>query len=74
MSRVRRRPVAAPPRYDPPSVAWWGASPLAPHLLDLFQLKSIEATVDFAPEPVIDEDRKRLAERLREAVRELKGE
>ena len=60
--------------YDPPSVSWWGERSLAPHLLDLFRLQRIEATVDFAPEPVIDEDRKRLAERLREAVRALKGE
>jgi 1-acyl-sn-glycerol-3-phosphate acyltransferase len=66
------RPVhAAALRYDPPSVAWWGESSLVPHLLGLFRLKRIEATVDFAPEPVIDEDRKRLAERLREAVGRL---
>src|SRR4051794_14189975 len=69
------RPVhAAALRYDPPSVAWWGERSLAPHFLDLFRLKRIEASVDFAPEPVIDGDRKRLAERLREAVGELKGE
>lgn len=65
---------AAVLRYDPPSVAWWGERSLVPHLLDLFRLKRIEATVDFAPEPVIDGNRKRLAERLREVVVELKGE
>ena len=65
---------AAALRYDPGSVAWWGERSLAPHLLDLFRLQRIAATVDFAPEPVIDENRKRLAERLREAVRDLKGE
>jgi 1-acyl-sn-glycerol-3-phosphate acyltransferase len=54
--------------YDPPSVAWWGDTALVPHLLDLFRLERLTATVDFAPEPVIDGDRKRLAERLREAV------
>jgi 1-acyl-sn-glycerol-3-phosphate acyltransferase len=69
------RPVhAAALRYDPPSVAWWGERSLAPHLLDLFRLRRIEATVEFAPEPVIDENRKRLAARLREVVGELKGE
>lgn len=69
------RPVhAAALRYDPPSVAWWGDSSLMPHLLDLFRLERIEATVEFAPEPVIDGDRKRLAERLREVVGELRGE
>jgi 1-acyl-sn-glycerol-3-phosphate acyltransferase len=65
---------AAALRYDPPSVAWWGATSLAPHLLGLFRLERIEAGVDFAPEPVIDHDRKRLAERLREAVQSLRGE
>ncbi len=54
--------------YDPPSVAWWGDTALVPHLLGLFRLERLTATVDFAPEPVIDSDRKRLAERLREAV------
>ena len=65
---------AAALRYDPPSVAWWGERSLVPHLLDLFRLRRIEATVEFAPEPVIDEDRKRLAARLRDAVVDLKGE
>ncbi|MFL6231893.1 MAG: lysophospholipid acyltransferase family protein [Thermoanaerobaculia bacterium] len=65
---------AAALRYDPPSVCWWGGTPLGAHLLGLFRLERIEATVDFAPEPVVDGDRKRLAERLRETVRSLKGE
>jgi 1-acyl-sn-glycerol-3-phosphate acyltransferase len=59
---------AAALRYDPPSVCWWGATALVPHLLSLFRLERIEATVSFAPGPVVDGDRKRLAERLREAV------
>jgi 1-acyl-sn-glycerol-3-phosphate acyltransferase len=63
---------AAALRYDPPSVCWWGGTPLARHLLGLFRLERIAVTVSFAPEPVIDEDRKRLAERLREAVRAVR--
>ena len=63
---------AAALRYDPPSVAWSGGTALVPHLLGLFHLERIEATVDFAPEPVADGDRKRLAERLRAAVRALR--
>jgi 1-acyl-sn-glycerol-3-phosphate acyltransferase len=59
---------AAALRYDPPDVAWWGEAALLPHLLGLFRLRRIEATIDFAAEPIVDEDRKRLAERLREAV------
>ena len=47
-----------------------GGTPLGSHLLSLFRLPRIEATIDFAPEPVIEADRKRLAERLREAVLE----
>ena len=65
---------AAALRYDPPCVAWWGEVSLAPHLLGLFRLERIEAAVSFAPEPVADGDRKRLAERLRNTVRDLKGE
>jgi hypothetical protein len=31
-------------------------------------LQAIEATVRFAPEPIFETDRKRLAERLRQAI------
>lgn len=65
---------AAALRYDPPAVAWWGETSLAPHLLGLFRLERIEASLDFAPEPVTEGDRKKLAERLRDEVRTLKGE
>jgi hypothetical protein len=41
-----------------------------PHLLSLFRLPRIEATIDFAPAPAVEADRKRLAERLREIVLE----
>jgi 1-acyl-sn-glycerol-3-phosphate acyltransferase len=54
--------------YDPPEVAWWGDAALLPHLIGLFRLRRIKATIDFAAEPIVDGDRKRLAERLREAV------
>jgi 1-acyl-sn-glycerol-3-phosphate acyltransferase len=59
---------AAALRYDPPDVAWWGSAALGSHLVGLFRLPRIEATIDFAPEPIVDSDRKRLAERLRQAV------
>ena len=61
-----RTPEGEPPARD--AVCWWGETALLPHLLGLFRLSRIEAFVDFAPEPIVDEDRKRLAERLREAV------
>ena len=53
----------------------WSTVPLFSHLLGLFRFSRIEAFLDFAPEPVVEGDRKRLAERLREAVVErLDGE
>jgi len=61
-----RTPDGEPPARD--AVCWWGETPLFPHLLGLFRLSKVEAFVGFAPEPIVDEDRKRLAERLREAV------
>ena len=47
-----------------------GGTPLASHLMSLFRLPRIEAMIGFAPEPVVESDRKRLAERLRESVLE----
>ena len=61
-----RTPDGEPPARD--AVCWWGEVPLFPHLLGLFRFSRIEAFLDFAPEPVVEGDRKRLAERLREAV------
>ena len=61
-----RTPEGEPPARD--AVCWWGEAALFPHLVGLFRLSKVEAFVDFAPEPFVDEDRKRLAERLREAV------
>ena len=58
---------------DPPAsqaVCWWGGKPFAPHLVNLLKLSRIEATLDFAPEPIAETDRKRLAERLREGILE----
>ncbi len=59
--------------YRPPEACWWGGTPLGSHLLSLFRLPRIEATISFAPEPVVEADRKRLAERLRESVLERLG-
>jgi 1-acyl-sn-glycerol-3-phosphate acyltransferase len=61
-----RTPEGEPSARD--AVCWWGETPLFSHLLGLFRLSRVEAFLDFAAEPVVDGDRKRLAERLREAV------
>jgi 1-acyl-sn-glycerol-3-phosphate acyltransferase len=56
---------------DPPahrSVAWSGGVPFAEHAWGLLHLQAIEATIRFAPEPIFETDRKRLAERLRQAI------
>lgn len=50
------------------SVGWWGEMPLVPHLREFLALPWIEAPIAFGEEPLADEDRKRLAERLRSAV------
>jgi 1-acyl-sn-glycerol-3-phosphate acyltransferase len=59
--------------YDPPEVGWWGDAALLPHLLGLFRLRRIVATIDFVAEPIVDGDRKRLAARLREVVAARQG-
>lgn len=50
------------------AVCWWGDAGLLPHLWQLAQLRQIYATVSFGPGPVQDDDRKRLAARLRESM------
>lgn len=50
-------------------VCWWGDMEFAPHVRAMVQLDSIEAHVDFAPEPMRGADRKELAEKLHRAVK-----
>jgi 1-acyl-sn-glycerol-3-phosphate acyltransferase len=64
-------PAGEPPAAE--SVCWWGDGELLPHLTRLAGLTRIEATLRFAPEPIADPDRKRLAARLEEEVRALSG-
>jgi len=56
---------------DPPAyraVCWVGGVPFAQHAWGLLQVESTEATLSFAPEPILEPDRKLLAERLRQAL------
>jgi 1-acyl-sn-glycerol-3-phosphate acyltransferase len=65
------RPVhAAVLRYREPAVCWWGDASLAPHLWSLLKLPELELTLDCTAPPVVETDRKLLAERLRERVLE----
>ncbi|MCC7013239.1 MAG: 1-acyl-sn-glycerol-3-phosphate acyltransferase [Planctomycetes bacterium] len=57
---------------DPPAslkVCWWGDMEFVPHVREMVLLDGIEARVEFAPEPVCDTDRKRLAEKLQALVK-----
>jgi len=58
----------APPADE--VVVWWGNQPLWPHLRKLLLQPPFHARVEYGDEPVTDEDRKRLAERLRRAMDE----
>jgi 1-acyl-sn-glycerol-3-phosphate acyltransferase len=61
-----RTPAGEAPAHE--AVCWWGGIHVARHAWELLQLTAAEATVRFAPEPILEPDRKRLAERLRQAV------
>jgi 1-acyl-sn-glycerol-3-phosphate acyltransferase len=50
------------------SVCWWGGEAFVPHLLRLLRVSHFDAHLCFGSPPVVDEDRKRLAMRLHEAI------
>jgi hypothetical protein len=61
------------PRGFPPaslSMAWWGDTRFLPHFLDLFRMPGMRAEIAFGPDPIADQDRKRLASLLQDAVGE----
>ncbi len=64
-----RTPPAAEPAHM--SVCWWGDMPFAGHIIDLMQLPSIDARIDFSDERFTDSDRKELAASAQSAVEEL---
>lgn len=60
-----------PPRDGPPthlSITWWGDMPLVPHLGGVLKLDPFDARIVFGDEPVVADDRKRLADVLFAAV------
>jgi 1-acyl-sn-glycerol-3-phosphate acyltransferase len=59
-----------PPGEEPAhtSVCWWGDEPFTPHLMRLLKLSRFHATLSFGDEAILDPDRKRLAEKLWQAV------
>jgi 1-acyl-sn-glycerol-3-phosphate acyltransferase len=50
------------------SVCWWGEMTFGRHLMALARLPWIEATIRFGDAPIAEPDRKRLADRLHQAV------
>jgi 1-acyl-sn-glycerol-3-phosphate acyltransferase len=75
-ARLKRPVHAAALSYRTPagvaspdlSVCWWGAMEFTSHLWNLLKVPHIEATLDLDETPVVETDRKRLAERLHRAV------
>ncbi|MBX7173136.1 MAG: 1-acyl-sn-glycerol-3-phosphate acyltransferase [Pyrinomonadaceae bacterium] len=56
-----------PPSY---SVCWWDDTTFIEHLWRFFQLKEVTAIINFGEEPIVGDDRKKLAKDLWEAVSE----
>jgi 1-acyl-sn-glycerol-3-phosphate acyltransferase len=52
------------------SVCFWGTQSLGHHAKTFLRLTEIQATLHIGPEPILETDRKRLAERLREGILE----
>lgn len=50
-----------PSRPASDTVCWWGDMTFAPHFLHLLTIRRIRAQVAFAPQPVVESDRGRLA-------------
>jgi len=61
---------ATPAGYPPAqtAIAWAGSIPFGPHVLALLQLPAIAVRLDLGAEPLVESDRKLLAEKLRDAI------
>lgn len=62
-------PADGPPAYL--AVCWWGDMTFLNHCYTLIGLKSIAATLTFAPTPIFAEDRKVLAQRAHQQVESI---
>ncbi|MEA2690720.1 MAG: hypothetical protein QOJ16_107 [Acidobacteriota bacterium] len=63
-----RTPPGEPPAHE--AVCYAGDVPFARHALGILELRGILATLHLDPEPIVEADRKLLAERLRAAILE----
>lgn len=64
----RTQPPVAPARD---TICWWGDAPFGPHARRLLTIDRFEATIAFSPTALVDDDRKRLADRLHDEVARL---
>src|SRR5690625_54681 len=54
------------------SVCWWGEDmPILKHLIKMLSNRTVKAEVTFGKDTITSEDRKELAEKLEEKVREI---
>jgi 1-acyl-sn-glycerol-3-phosphate acyltransferase len=63
-----RTAVGQTPAHE--SVCWWGEMPFLPHFYRLLQLRSLEATLVFGSHSIRADDRKLLARKLWQAVKD----
>jgi 1-acyl-sn-glycerol-3-phosphate acyltransferase len=50
------------------AICWWGDMTMVPHVLDLAGLRGFTGRVTFGSQALRDDDRRRLANRLHDAV------
>ena len=61
-------------KEDPPAslvIGWWGTMPFASHIYNLLGLQGFEAYITYGEHPVAASDRKLLAMRLRDHVKQI---
>lgn len=61
-------PPGSPPARE--AVCWLDGSPFGAHFLRMLRLPRFDAVLRFGPEPIVESDRKRLAQELRAAMQE----
>ena len=61
-----RTPSDAPPAHL--AVCWWGDMEFGSHFVELCRLPGFQATVTFGAYPIVERDRKALAQKLHRAL------
>ena len=66
-----RTPPGAPPAHL--AVCWWGDMEFGSHFVELCRLPGFQATVTFGKHPIVERDRKALAQKLHRALTQPVG-